>query len=302
MGFKEKIIRFLAEQPKPDVVIQFSPLYVAVLRTETAGGSSFPGREYFRSFQLPAGILEANYLRPNIRNHDYLLKVLDGLLGEIGFSGHSASLILPEMSGRVFIFTLEGGLASPEELNHFVGWRLSRLLAQEVSRLRYSYQVFNSGQEKKILVVCSAMEVVKEYESLFKAKKIHVGKVSLPSLSVLNLVLGTPDREDDFLMVDLDYDYLSLVACAAEGFLVYRQKSVWSGMGVEKITEEAVNEIENTFNYVEEKLKRRLEAIYLRSNLGGDGTLAEKLQKLSQIKVIKIMAGYEELVSLAGGF
>lgn len=302
MGFKERLIRFLAEQPKPDVVIQFSPGYVAMLRTDMTPGSSMPNREYFRSLQLPPGVLEANYLRPNIRNHEYLLRTIDSLLGEIGFSGHSASLILPEMSGRVFIFTLEGGLASPEEINHYVGWRLSRQLAQEMSGLRFSYQVFNSGKEKKILVLCSALEVVKEYESLFKTRKIHVGKVSLPSLSVLNLVLGTTDREDDFLVVDLDCDYLSLVACAAEGFLVYRQKSVWSGMGVEKISEEAANEIENTFYYVEEKLKRRLEAIYLRSSFIGDGILVERLQKISQIKVKKIMSGYEELVPLLGGF
>jgi len=301
MSLKEKIVRFLAEQPKPGMVFQFSPGYVAALRTDPETRSSDSGGEHFWRHPLPPGVLEANYLKPNIKDRGYLQKVLDEVFNEVRPQGNSVNLLLPEVSGRVFIFSLENTLANPLELNRFVEWRLSRQLTQDISQIRYSYQVFNSGPEKKVLVLCSADDVVKEYESLFHSRKINTGKVTLPSLSVLNLVLGEAGREDDLLVADLDHDYLSLIALAREGFLLYRQKPVWSEVEPEKAIEEATNEIENTVNFIEDKLKRRLQVVYLRSKFGRDSNLDEKLKVLAPIKIIKIRPGHEELVPLLGG-
>lgn len=301
MKLKEKIIRFLAEQPKPGLVLQFSPSYVAAIRTQEMNRSWQPGNESLVVRPLPAGVLEASYLKPNLKGRDYLEKVLDDILHEIKPEENSVNLLIPEMSGRVFIFSLENGLKNPDELNQFVEWSLHRQLGQNISQIRYPYQVFNSVAEKKILVLCAAEEVVKEYESLFKPRKMKVGKISLPSLSVLNLLLGEPEREADLLVVDLDYDYLSLVAVAREGFLLYRQKPVWPDKGKEETVKEAAREIENTVNFIEDKLKRKLTAIYLRSNLDRESRLEDNLQTDAPIKVKKIRPGHEQLVPLLGG-
>ncbi len=301
MSLKDRIVKFLAEQPKPGVVVQFAPGRVCVFKAETLGSGSDLKKENFITRPLPPEVLEANYLKPNIKDKVYLQKVLDDLLAEIKLDRNSASLLLPEMSARVFIFPLENGLTSPVELNNFVEWRLSRQLSQNITQIRYSYQVFNSGREKKILVLCSAAAVVKEYESLFQARKIHPGKVTIPSLSVLNLIFSQPEREDDLLVADLDHDYLSLVALAREGFLLYRQKQVWPEVDFRQTAEEVTNEIENTVNFVEDKLRRKLKAIYLRSNLDQTGEIEERLKALAPVKVKRIMPGQAHLVPLLGG-
>lgn len=300
MSLKEKIIKFLAEQPRPGLVVQFTPGRVCALKAEEITRGSGFKKESFLMRPLPPGILEANHLKQNILDKDYLQKVLDDLLAEIKPDRHSASLLIPEMSARVFLFSLENGLTSPVELNNFVAWRLNRQLSQNISQIRYSYQLFNSSREKKILVLCSGSAVVKEYESLFQARKIHPGKIIIPSLSVLNLVISQAEREDDLLVADLDHDYLSLAALAREGLLLYRQKQVWPEVDITRTLEEVDKEIKNTVNFIEDKLKRQLKVIYLRSNLEQTDEVEERLKLLAPIKVKRIMPGQEELAPLLG--
>ena len=158
--------KFFFEPPAPSVVFQLSPSFLACFRPGQTPAVS--EGSYFQT-SLPRGVIEANWLQPNIKQPEIIEELSDRAIRQLKPAGNSISLILPEMSARALIFSVENGSLSGTELTRFVEWRLEKALAQPLSDLRYSYQAFNSQGLKKVLAVCSGLAVIKDYEELSKS-------------------------------------------------------------------------------------------------------------------------------------
>ncbi|HOL45155.1 MAG TPA: hypothetical protein P5517_04060 [Candidatus Saccharicenans sp.] len=251
---------------------------------------------YFQT-SLPRGVIEANWLQPNIKQPEIIEELIDRAISQLKPAGNSISLILPEMSARALIFSVENGSLSGTELTRFVEWRLEKALAQPLSSLRYSYQTFNGQGLKKVLAVCSGLAVIKDYEELFRRKKLQAGKVTIPSVSLINLLDGT--KAQDFLLVDVDYDYLSLAGVIDEMLSIYRQKPLWPETG--GLDEQILTEVENTIQFVEDKNKKKPQLIYLRSGLPETATLIRTIEQSAGIVVSELYPEYPRLAPLVGG-
>jgi len=179
--------------------------------------------------------------------------------------GNSATVILPEMSVRVFILPLEKAGLPPAEHIRFIEWRLGQQLSRPLNRIRYSHQTFNSTREQRVLVVCTGEEVAEEYENLFAECQLKTGKLTIPSLSVLNLIMRSGSEVNDFLLIDTDLDYLSLIAVLDGAPYLYRQKQLWPDNDTSRTT--ILKETENTINFIEDKTRKRPALVYLRTNL-----------------------------------
>jgi len=296
MGLKKKIAAFFLEQPRPAAIIQMSPSFFSFLRTKPEGSSS---EKFFKRERIPAGLIEAHLLQPNLKDPKALEKLIDEALAEFRPQGNSVTLLIPEMSSRVFIFNLEGSLMSPSEITRFVEWRLDRQLSQPLDQIRYSYQTFNSGQEKRIMVLCSGSQVVKEYEGFLKRKKLQPGKLTIPSLSVFSLVSSYGLGADDVLVVDVDLDYLSLIVVLDSSPYLYRQKHLWPGEA--ENLETVLREVENTVSFLEEKFKKKQVLIYLRSGLDNSNRLKLEIQNRLRQEVREIMTENPGFAPLIGG-
>jgi|YNPBryunderm2012_1023409.scaffolds.fasta_scaffold00017_32 Tfp pilus assembly PilM family ATPase len=296
MGLKKKITAFFLEQPRPAAIIQMSPSFFSFLKTKPEGSIS---EEFFKRERIPAGLIEAHLLQPNLKDPEALEKLIDEALDEFRPQGNSVTLLIPEMSSRVFIFNLEGNLMSPSEITRFVEWRLDRQLSQPLDQIRYSYQTFNSGQEKRIMVLCSGNQVVKEYERFLKRKKLQPGKLTIPSLSVFSLVSSYGLAADDVLVVDVDLDYLSLIVVLDTSPYLYRQKHLWPGEA--ENLETVLREVENTVSFLEEKFKKKQVLIYLRSGLDNSNRLKLEIQNRLRQEVREIMTENPGVAPLIGG-
>jgi Tfp pilus assembly PilM family ATPase len=295
MYFANKWKRYFLEQPRPAAVFQIAPSYFAGLKM---GLEKRLSESDFIIQRIPSGVIEANFLQSNIKQPEILEQLIDQALHKLKPSGNSVTIILPETSCRVFVFSLEGSFLTPLELAKFIEWRLNHQLAQPLSDLRYSYQTFNSGRERKVLVVCSGLEIIKEYETIFQKKKLQPGKLTIPSLSTLNLL---PEfKEEDFLVVDADLDYLSLIAVVEGSLYLYRQKQLLPGR--ESGSEVIVKEVENTLYFIEDKARKRIGLLALRSNLEGKESLKDLLQMKTGAKVLEIMPENRAMVPLLGGW
>jgi len=286
--------KFFFEPPAPSMVFQLSPSFLACFRPGQAPAVS--EESYFQT-RLPRGVIEANWLQPNIKQPEIIEELIDRAISQLKPAGNSISLILPEMSARALIFSVENGSLSGTELTRFVEWRLEKALAQPLSDLRYSYQTFNGQGLKKVLAVCSGLAVIKDYEELFRRKKLQAGKVTIPSVSLINLLDGTKAR--DFLLVDVDYDYLSLVGVIDEVLSIYRQKPLWPETG--GLDEQILTEVENTIQFVEDKNKKKPQLIYLRSGLPETATLIRTIEQSAGIVVSELYPEYPRLAPLVGG-
>ena len=286
--------KFFFEPPAPSMVFQLSPSFLACFRPGQAPAVS--EESYFQT-SLPRGVIEANWLQPNIKQPEIIEELIDRAISQLKPAGNSISLILPEMSARALIFSVENGSLSGTELTRFVEWRLEKALAQPLSSLRYSYQTFNGQGLKKVLAVCSGLAVIKDYEELFRRKKLQAGKVTIPSVSLINLLDGT--KAQDFLLVDVDYDYLSLVGVIDEMLSIYRQKPLWPETG--GLDEQILTEVENTIQFVEDKNKKKPQLIYLRSGLPETATLIRTIEQSAGIVVSELYPEYPRLAPLVGG-
>ncbi|HOE15020.1 MAG TPA: hypothetical protein PLL62_04420 [Candidatus Saccharicenans sp.] len=286
--------KFFFEPPAPSMVFQLSPSFLACFRPGQAPAVS--EESYFQT-RLPRGVIEANWLQPNIKQPEIIEELIDRAISQLKPAGNSISLILPEMSARALIFSVENGSLSGTELTRFVEWRLEKALAQPLSDLRYSYQTFNGQGLKKVLAVCSGLAVIKDYEELFRRKKLQAGKVTIPSVSLINLLDGT--KAQDFLLVDVDYDYLSLAGVIDEMLSIYRQKPLWPETG--GLDEQILTEVENTIQFVEDKNKKKPQLIYLRSGLPETATLIRTIEQSAGIVVSELYPEYPRLAPLVGG-
>ncbi|MDD8021252.1 MAG: hypothetical protein PHU81_08780 [Acidobacteriota bacterium] len=282
------------EPPASAAVFQLSPSFFACFRP---GPDSVEKEESYFQASLPAGTLEANWLQPNVKEPEIIEEFIDQAIARLKPEGNSISLVLPEMSARALIFSIENGSLSGTELTKFIEWRLEKALAQPPSGLRYSYQTFSSPAGKKVLAVCSGLEVIKDYEEIFHRKKLLAGKVTIPSVSLMNLLNG--EKTIDFLLVDADYDYLSLVGIVEQSLSIYRQKPIWPQMtGLEN---QILTEVANTIQFVEDKHRKKPGVIYLRSGLPDSEALVRAIGQTTGLKIIELYPEYSRLAPLIGG-
>jgi hypothetical protein len=301
MSLTDRLKKYFIEQPKPAAVFQVVSSHFACLKVEAEAKSL---EDNFFIQRIPAGVVEPHFSQPNIRQPEILEEVVERALEKLKLHGNSITVILPEMSSRVFVFSLTGTFINSIELNKFIHWRLDRQLSQPLSEIRYSYQVFNSGKEKKVLVVCSGLEVIKEYEAIFQRKKLHPGKLTIPSLSVFSLFSEV--KEDNFLVVDADCDYLSLGAVVDGTLYLYRQKQLsppvdGSFTSAVDSQDAILKEIENTFHFIEDKTRRRPKLLCLRLNLEEKELLKRKIQQMVEVEVVDVYAENQAIAPLLGG-
>jgi len=117
--------KFFFEPPVPSVVFQLSPSFLACFRPGQAPAVS--EASYFQT-GLPRGVIEANWLQPNIKQPEIIEEIIDQAINRLKPVGNSISLILPEMSARALIFSVENGSLAGTELTRFVEWRLEKAL------------------------------------------------------------------------------------------------------------------------------------------------------------------------------
>lgn len=296
MSLGERIRRYFLEQPKPSAVFQIAPSYFAALKT---GPEDQLTADDYVYHPISSGLVEPQLLQKNIVQPGLLQELIRKTWRKFKPRGHSVTVILPEMSARAFIFQLESASLTPAEQVRFVEWKLEHHLSHPLDRVRYSYQTFNSGKDRKVLVVCIGEEVAAEYEAIFSENKMHPGKLTIPSLSVLNLVVRAGAEARDFLLVDADLDYLSLVAVLDGAPYLYRQKQLWPDNETNRTA--ILKEAENTVNFLEDKIRRKPSLVYVRSNLGNPVWLTTEMEKLLGLRVEEVMTEQQFLAPLFGG-
>jgi len=296
MGLREGLRRYFLEQPRPAVVFQIAPSHFAAMK---AGSETEITAEDYVYHPISPGLVEAQLLQKNIVRPELLAELLKKAVRKLKPRGDSANVIIPEMSARAFILPLEKAGLTPAEQVRFIEWRLGQQLSRPLDRIRYSYQIFEAVREHRVLVVCTGEEVAEEYENLFADCKLKPGKLTIPSLSVLNLIMRTGSEVNDFLLIDSDQDYLSLIAVHDGAPYLYRQKQLWPDNDTSRTA--VLKETENTVKFIEDKTHRKPALAYLRTNLEKPVWLLTEMEKLLGLRVEEVAPEPQFLVPLVGG-
>jgi hypothetical protein len=259
-----KIKAFFIAQPSPSVVFQLAASALSGVNV-SVGEKKIRHRAFF---PLTSGLIEPHFDKPNIKQAALLMAVLKEGLAKLHYAGEKAACLLPESCLRVFIFSFDSLPSSERERLKLFRWRAKKQLPILPSDVRLSYQIMKSNGSVKVLISLARSAVLREYEDLFSAAAVKVGLITSPTLSLLNLLDW--DREKNFILVNIEDDSVSLAAVADADLTLCRFKTLpaaISGLLPEKQTiENIVAEIEKTIHFLEDREKRDLNALWLRSS------------------------------------
>ncbi len=263
-AWSRKIKTFFIAQPLPSVVIQLAASALSGINV-SVGEKKIKHRAFF---PLTPGLVEPHFDKPNIKQTASVAAVLKEGLAKLHYSGEKAACLLPEPCLKVFIFPFDSLPSSERERLKLFRWRAKKQLPLLPDDVRLSYQIMKSNASVKVFISLARPAVLGEYEDLFSAAGVKMGVITSPTLSLLNLLDW--DKEKNFILVNIEDDSVSLAAVADADLTLYRFKTypaARSGLLPGKQTiENIVTEIENTSHFLEDREKRGLDALWLRSS------------------------------------
>ena len=220
---------------------------------------------------LPAGVLDPAFDKANITDPAGLEKAVREAAFALGPAGGAVSLLLPEACLRVFVLTFEALPSAAAEREEILRWRLNKLVPFKPGDMRLSYDVVKSNGQAKVLVALARTDVVREYESLFDRLGLKIRTVGVPVLNLLNLVRLEPPGHA--MIANIEEDALGLLAVLDGEVSLYRFKpflhDAANPMSPAQKMEQVAVEIDNTVHFLEDREKKRIASIWVRSAVEG---------------------------------
>jgi len=248
------------ERLLPDAVFQVAPGFLSGIRVARNEGSIKGG--FVLPFREPP--VSPSFDRPNVTDPAALEEAIAQGKRNLRISSGSAAILIPEPSVRVFVLNVDSFPASGKERDTFIRWRIGKQMPLVPEDARIDYAVTPGRGPRRIIVAMARQVVVWEYEALFEKARLKPVLVTVPSLTLVNLVRqGGPANG---LLLNLEEETLTLLALADPGWALYRQKDVGAlaGAGADERTDNIVREAENTIRFLEDKDKTRIERLWLR--------------------------------------
>jgi hypothetical protein len=259
----EKITGFFTAHPCPSLVFQLSSSYVsgiqvAVKERKIKNRAVLP---------LPPGLVEPHFDRPNLTDGAALAGLMrEGLKGLL-VSGGKIACLVPESCFRILVLSFASFPDSEREREKLILWRAKKQVPVLPEDARLAYEPTPSGAAVKILASLARTAVVEQYEALFAGLGLKVGIVTAPTLSLLNLVDWK--EEKDLIVTNIEDDSISLAAVINSELTLHRSKPLVNGGPEQRpgqYIENVVREIENTVHFIEDREKRNIRSLWLRSS------------------------------------
>lgn len=268
MTFLDKTKGFFFDQPKPLAAFQMASNYLT--------GMQFSSRDkkIKSSFTLllEEGIIEPSFYRNNIKKRDQLSSLFDREMKKHPLTEKHVVFVLPELSQKAFVLPFEKFPSTAKEREQLVHFRVKKLLPLLPDDARISYSMISSNDKFRVLASVARASVIKEYEDFFGALKIKVRSVGIPFAGLVNLI---GKKEENVMLVNIEEDAISMVGITSSEISLYRQKSFM----LESIDEKSLHqkmdditlEIENTIQFLEDKENIKMNSLWVRTGLPGDG-------------------------------
>jgi type IV pilus assembly protein PilM len=179
-----RVARWLDATPHPPLAIELSLDRVAGARWTRTGGLDAYAVEV-----LPPGALVPSAVEANIVNGVAVKSAITSVCSSLRAKDESVALILPDPVIRVFVQHFDEFPRAREEAEPMLRWKLKKSVPFEVDETIISY-MRQAPREAGVDIVTALarMRIVREYESLAEAARLHPGVVLSSSLAAIALV------------------------------------------------------------------------------------------------------------------
>jgi hypothetical protein len=265
--FKDKIRYFFSEQPLPHSALQVSSRYFSGIRVS----SNDRRLKHHFILPLPEDVITSTFHKKNIKDSAALEKIAQQGLAKLHMTDHKVVFLLPELSQKTFVFAFDSIPTSQKEREQIILFRIKKQISVLPKDTRLSYTVIKSNAKKRVLATIARSAVVEEYESFFSRLRLKVRAVGVPSLNLFNLIDSKKDK--DFILIDLESDVFTLLVVINSEISLYRQKPITADFLGKEATKaqwmDIVQEVENTAHFVEDKEKRKIKCLWVRTGVFG---------------------------------
>jgi hypothetical protein len=268
-----KLRSYFVDRPLPDAVFEIAADYLSAIRVPS-------GKRTLRErviLPFTAGPVVASFDHANIVDRPALASGIDEAKRKLRLDGGRVALIVPDPSFRVTVLAVDALPASQAERGTFIRWRVAKQMPALPEDVRLDYAVAGGPASKKVMAALARASVVGEFEEIFARAGLGVGVVTVPSLSLVNLIAS--DSRPDGILLNIADDHMSLVAFMDAEWVLYRQKGIQTGgrpsWTLDQRLAQVGQELENTLHFLEDREQRKVEKVWVRVGCLENGGEAE---------------------------
>ena len=208
------------------VDIQPGGLYLAALQRNRA-----QTRLVGLRFESLEGVMEVSSRQPNIRDArrfiDGLRRGVDALAGQ----EERIALSLPDRVGRIYLTDIDTPFKTHNEGVDILKWRLKSNLPAPPAEVKLDYQVIDKRDDgrQRCIVAVIAQPVLDQYEELANEAGRHAIQIDFHSLNIYNYYRTRLDLGDEFILVGLERDLLSIQYVFGSSLCYQRVRALKAG-------------------------------------------------------------------------
>lgn len=220
-------------------------------------------------FESLEGVMEVSSRQPNIRDARRFVQGLRRGVDALAGQEERIALSLPDRAGRIYLTDVDAPFKSRQEGVDILKWRLKASLPAPPAQVRLDYQVLARREDGRqhCVVAVVAQSVLEQYEDLVNEAGRHAIQVDFHSLNLYNYYRPRLDIGDEFILVVLERDLLSIQYVVGHGLCYQRVKEAKAS------PERAFHEINRTLVEAYEAfpaMKRCAVFAHVDPGLGGD--------------------------------
>lgn len=280
----------------PDVAIEISAERVAVASMSVRPGGAAIGA--YASEVLPAGAVTPSLIATNLHDRPGVEAAVRRALERTGSRPKRVALVIPDSAAKVSILRFDRIPERQTDLDQLVRWQLRKTTPFPVEDAVVTYTLGRrlDEQAREVVVTLARRAVVEEYERMCLEVGAHAGLVDLSTISLLNLVLAGTPPSDDWLLVHLRADAITIAIMRGTDLIFYRHRgegeaqsladlvhqSVMfyqdrlSGAGFTKVLIAGAGRLPATFDQAQKDLRDRLGVGVEAITLGAAVTVADR--------------------------
>jgi Tfp pilus assembly PilM family ATPase len=275
---RERIIKYFTHPPPLCSALYFSSGFLSGIHVSSKEKSL---KSYFFS-PLESGVIEPSFTKENIKNVALLEERLKEGVGKLHLNDKKTACLIPELSLRTFVLSFDSLPSSPEERKQIIQFRIKKQMGFLPQDTRLSFHQIGSNKSTKLLVSLARSAIIQEYEDLIGRQGLKVRAVSSSLLGLYNVL--NRQKEENFLLINIEKRSLSFLAVISSEITLYRQKPLAlkrdDSLSTPEEVKNIINEVENTAHFIEDREKRKVESFHIRLGLpGGEEEVLSRLQE-----------------------
>lgn len=283
----------------PRNAVSISADYVASVRVSARSPHAV---ENYSHTLLPTGVVSPSFSKTNVTDSEALHRALTQTIQRTGSSRKEVNLLIPDLSARVFLLSLESLPGRSSDLIDLLRFKVKKSLPFPIEEASLSYQVQTLGPSHfEVILTVINRSVLREYESAVEALGLEPGFVTVEHFGIAQLLeLQTQDwRSRSTLLFRLAPRSFT-TSIHHNGFLSFYRavEKDYSLNQASSLTPEALfDEIYPSLAYFQDKFQNKIEMIYLSGLPTGSERIYAAIQKLSDCPVAEVRT---ELTKAAG--